>query len=138
YAGAHCPGSRWTCASTKHTVVQIAKRGGQNRFVCRSSKCVVVQLSGVSRGFFIAGRTSAATAAPKSNNATCIKTGSGATTGGGQSCLINQSGPGPNTAVVYENTNKVSGLVQSAQYTASITQQSSGSAGNTACVTQNI
>src|SRR5207253_2971824 len=28
YAGAHCPGTRWACASTKHTVVQIAKRGG--------------------------------------------------------------------------------------------------------------
>jgi hypothetical protein len=32
YAGAHCPGAHWTCASTRHTVVQIAKRGGQNRF----------------------------------------------------------------------------------------------------------
>src|SRR5215467_3314802 len=42
YAGAHCPGTRWTCASTKHTVVQIANRGGQNRFACRSSKCAVV------------------------------------------------------------------------------------------------
>src|SRR5205823_1372385 len=31
YAGARCPGTRWTCASTRHTVVQIAKRGGQNR-----------------------------------------------------------------------------------------------------------
>src|SRR6059058_2775299 len=36
YAGAHCPGARWTCASTRHTVVQIAKQGGQNRFVCKS------------------------------------------------------------------------------------------------------
>ncbi len=34
YAGAHCPGKHWTCAGTKHTVVQIAKRGGQNRFAC--------------------------------------------------------------------------------------------------------
>src|SRR5690348_5188523 len=107
YAGRHCPGSRWTCARTKHTVVQIAKRGGQNRFVCRSSKCVVVQLSGVSRGVYIAGRTLAATTASKGNSATCIKTGSGATTGGGQSCVISQtSGPGPNTAVVYQNTSK--------------------------------
>ena len=70
-----------------------------------------------------------------------MKTGSGATTGGGQTCTINQSGSGPNTAGIYENTNKVSGLVQSAQYTATITQQSSGSGAagnNTACVTQNI
>ena len=34
YAGAHCPGKGWTCAGTKHTVVQIAKRGGLNRFAC--------------------------------------------------------------------------------------------------------
>ncbi len=34
YAGAHCPGKGWTCAGTRHTVVQIAKRGGQNRFAC--------------------------------------------------------------------------------------------------------
>jgi hypothetical protein len=39
---------------------------------------------------------------------------------------------------VYENTQKVSGLVQSAQYTASITQQSTGANGNEACVTQSI
>jgi hypothetical protein len=39
---------------------------------------------------------------------------------------------------VYENTQKVSGLVQSAQYTASIKQQSTGSNNNTACVTQAI
>ena len=32
YAGAHCPGKHWTCAGTRHTVVQIAKQGGQNRF----------------------------------------------------------------------------------------------------------
>ena len=48
YAGARCPGKHWACASTKHTVVQIAKPGGQNRFVCRSNHCVVVQISGVS------------------------------------------------------------------------------------------
>src|SRR6186997_1519820 len=69
YAGVRCPGSGWTCASTKHTVVQIAKRGGQNRFACRSSKCVVVQLSGVSRGVYIGGRTLAATTASKGNSA---------------------------------------------------------------------
>ena len=60
YAGAHCPGTHWTCASTKHTVVQIAKQGGQNRFVCRSSKCVVVQISGASHGVYLSGRISAA------------------------------------------------------------------------------
>jgi hypothetical protein len=141
YAGAHCPGKHWTCAGTRHTVVQIARRGGQNRFMCRSSKCVVVQLAGVSHGVYIASRSLASTAAPagKGNSAVCIKMGSGATTGSGQSCVISQSGSGPNTAVVYENTMKVSGLTQSAQYTALITQVvSSGSNGNTACVTQNI
>src|SRR5205807_10557434 len=63
YAGAHCPGTRWTCASTRHTVVQIAKRSGQNRFLCRSSKCAVVQFSGVLRGVYIGRRRLASTAA---------------------------------------------------------------------------
>lgn len=140
YAGAHCPGTEWTCASTKHTVVQIAKRGGKNRFACRSAHCVVVQISGVSRGVYLSGRMLAsAAAAPKGGStATCVKTGSGATTGTGQSCVISQTGSGPNTAGVYENTSKVSGLVQSAAYTASITQQSSGANLNQACVTQAI
>jgi hypothetical protein len=139
YAGAHCPGARWTCASTKHTVVQIAKRGGQNRFMCRSSKCVVVQFTGTARGVYMARPQAAGAPSkpPGDNNATCVKTGSGATTGGGQTCVITQSGTGKNTAGVYENTMKVSGLVQTAQYAATITQTSSGS-GNTACVTQNI
>jgi hypothetical protein len=142
YAGPNCPGKRWTCASTKHTVVQIAKRGGRNRFVCKSSKCVVVQISGASQGVYASGgRWLASTAAPNKgggNSGVCVKTGSGATTGGGQTCTISQVGSGPNTAVIYENTQKVSGLTQTAQYTATITQQSSGSAANTACVTQNI
>src|SRR5690349_14590541 len=52
YAGARCPGTGWTCASTRHTVVQIAKPGGRNRFVCKSSKCAVVQISGVAHGVY--------------------------------------------------------------------------------------
>ena len=44
--GRSLPGKHWTCAGTKHTVVQIAKRGGQNRFACRAAKCVVVQFGG--------------------------------------------------------------------------------------------
>ena len=140
YAGAHCPGRGWTCASTRHTVVQISKQGGSNRFVCRSARCVVVQLSGVSHGVYIRGRKLASSSkggGGGGSTATCVKTGSGATTGSGQTCTISQSGSGQNTAGVYENTQKVSGLVQTAQYTASITQQSSGP-GNIACVTQNI
>jgi hypothetical protein len=140
YAGPNCPGKHWTCAGTRHTVVQIAKRGGQNRFVCKSSKCVVVQISGASHGVYASGGRLASTAAPNrggGNSGVCVKTGSGATTGTGQTCTINQSGPGLNTAGVYENTQKVSGLTQNAQYNATITQQSSG-AGNTACVTQII
>jgi hypothetical protein len=139
YAGARCPGSAWTCASTKHTVVQIAKPGGQNRFVCRSNKCVVVQISGRKHGVYRAGRqVAAAPTKPTGSTATCVKTGSGATTGSGQTCTITQTGSGPNLAGVYENTQKVSGLVQTAQYAAMINQTSSGSNRNTACVTQNI
>jgi hypothetical protein len=143
YAGARCPGTRWTCARTRHTVVQIAKPGGQNRFMCRSSHCVVVQISGTEHGVYMAGRQGAAAPTkPSGNNtAACVKTGSGATTGTGQSCAISQTGSGLNTAGVYENTQKISGLTQTAQYTASITQVSTGtttSTGNKACVTQNI
>ena len=36
YAGAHCPGTGWTCARTRHTVVHIAKRGGPNPILCKS------------------------------------------------------------------------------------------------------
>ena len=137
YAGAHCPGKAWSCVTSfRHTVVQISKRGGQNRAVCRSSHCVVVQISGVSRGVYVSGRQLAGKGG--GSTASCVKSGSGATTGTGQFCTISQLGTGPNTAGVYENTQKVSGLVQTAQYTALITQQSSGSNPNTACVTQII
>jgi hypothetical protein len=143
YAGARCPGEQWTCASTKHTVVQIAKPGGQNRFVCRRSHCAVVQISGVAHGVYMSGRQSPLAAAPSKpgggNAAACVKTGSGATTGTGQSCAISQvGGSGPNVAGVYENTQKVSGLTQAAQYTAVITQQATGLNQNQACVTQLI
>jgi hypothetical protein len=142
YAGPNCPGKRWTCASTKHTVVQIAKRGGQNRFVCKSSKCVVVQISGTSHGVYVSGRRLASTAAPNKgggNSGVCLKNGSGSPTGTGQTCTIIQSGSGPNTAVVWENSQKVAGLTTSLTFTATITQTATGtSQGNTACVTQNI
>src|SRR5438309_2803253 len=52
YAGSRCPGEGWTCASTKHTVVQIARAGGTNRFLCKRAKCAVVQFLGVSRGVY--------------------------------------------------------------------------------------
>jgi hypothetical protein len=136
YAGPRCPGKRWTCAKSRHTVVQIAQRGGQNRFVCRSSRCVVVQFAGTLRGRYIVGRSSESTAAPtKPNKATCIRT-----TGLGASCSITQmSATADNQAVIYENAGKITGLTQTASYTASITQQANGSANtNTACVTQAI
>jgi hypothetical protein len=129
YAGVRCPGTRWTCASTRHTVVQIAKRGGQNRFVCRSSRCVVVQFAGVSHGVYIR-RLASTAAANKGNTATCIKT-----RGLGASCSITQSGGG--TAIVWEDAGKKTGLTQTALYTASITQ-TSGSVNNLACVHQGI
>jgi hypothetical protein len=138
YAGARCPGRGWTCASTKHTVVQIAKLGGQNRFVCKSSKCAVVQISGLAHGVYLSGPHLAGKGGG-GNSGVCVKTGSAATTGTGQSCTINQSGTGSNTAVVYENSLKVSGLMASAAYTAVINQTATdGTHGNKACVTQNI
>ena len=86
YAGAGCPGAGWACSSTTHPVVQIAGAGGRNRFSCTTARCSVVQVSvGPSKP------------PPIPNTATCIKT-----TGLTQSCTINQSGPGPNMAVVYD------------------------------------
>jgi hypothetical protein len=141
YAGPNCPGKRWTCANTMHTVVQIAQRGGENRVVCRATKCVVLQFSGISHGFYSPGRQFASTAAPTGggNSSVCLKNGSGSPSGSGQSCTITQSGPGPNTAVVWENSQKVAGLANSLTFTAVITQTATGaSQGNKACVTQNI
>jgi hypothetical protein len=139
YAGAHCPGKGWTCAGTRHTVVQIAKRGGLNRFDCRTAKCAVVQLGGASRGLRLlaAGRASSALPPPV-NTALCAKT-----TGITQSCVINQpNATGTNKAVVWMVTPKLTGLTQSATYSASITQGplSAGSSSNTnlACVTQAV
>ena len=111
YAGARCPGKGWTCASTKHTVVQIAKPGGRNRFVCESSKCVVVQVSGVARGVYVSGRRLAPKAAVANggSSAACVKTGSANGNASGQTCTITQSGSGPNTAVVYQNSQKSRG-----------------------------
>ena len=42
YAGARCPGKRWTCTHTTHTVVQIAAAGGKNMFSCLAARCAVV------------------------------------------------------------------------------------------------
>jgi hypothetical protein len=138
YAGARCPGKHWACASTKHTVVQITGHGGKNRFACTRSHCTVVQISGVSHGVYVFGRQLAAKGSG-GNSGSCVKTGSGATTGTGQSCTILQSGSGSNTAAVYENSMKVSGLLAAAAYTASITQTATGAtSGNQACVLQGI
>jgi len=140
YAGAHCPGKHWTCASTKHTVVQIAKRGGQNRYACTTAKCSVVQFGGASRALR-AGRAVATTVLPTPvNNASCVKI-----TGITQSCVINQTNPvnatGTNKAVVWMVTPKLTGLTQSANYTASITQgptSGSSSVWNLSCVKQSV
>lgn len=135
YAGAHCPGKGWTCAGTRHTVVQIAKRGGLNRFACGTAKCAVVQFGGASRGLKFAGRA-APKPPPPPNTALCVKT-----TGITQSCVINQpNATGTNKAVVWMVTPKLTGLTQSAIYTASITQGPASATGssnnNLACVTQ--
>jgi hypothetical protein len=130
YAGPKCPGAGWTCTRATHPVVQIAAAGGRNMFVCTTARCAVVQLTG--RRAATSGR-SLAVSAPRKNRAVCIKT-----TGLTQSCSISQSSAtASNTAVVYENAGKASGLTQTASYSASITQQATGSSNtNTACVFQ--
>jgi len=129
YAGPRCPGRRWTCTETTHPVVQIATAGGRNRFLCRTARCAVVQLTRRAA----TTRLSLAAFAAKPNKAVCIKT-----MGLTQSCSISQSSAtASNTAVVYENAGKFSGLTQTASYSASITQQATGSSNtNTACVYQ--
>jgi hypothetical protein len=137
YAGRQCPGKGWTCAGTRHTVVQIAKRGGLNRFACGTAKCAVVQFGSASRGLKTASRASSPKPPPP-NFATCVKT-----TGITQSCVINQpNASGQNKAVVWMVTPKVTGLTQSSNYSASITQgptsiaSGSSSNSNLACVRQ--
>jgi hypothetical protein len=116
YAGARCPGKRWTCTSTSHPVVQVAAPGGQNYFDCTSAICAVVQV---------------AEAPSPPNIARCIRT-----TGITQSCSITQSSTdADNQAIIVEIATKMSGLTQNAVQTAQIAQ-TAGSGANTACVLQ--
>jgi hypothetical protein len=64
------------------------------------------------------------------STAKCVRT-----TGITQSCSITQNGTGPNTAIVYMDATKLTGLTQSASQTAQIVQTAGGGA-NTACVFQ--
>jgi hypothetical protein len=129
YAGPRCPGGRWACTKATHPVVQIAVAGGRNRFLCKTARCAVVQLTGRAA----TTRLSLAAPAAKPNKAVCIKT-----MGLTQSCSISQSSAtADNTAVVYQNAGKLSGLTQTASSSASITQRATGSSNkNTACVLQ--
>jgi hypothetical protein len=132
YAGPSCPGTRWTCTSTAHPVVQLATTGGKNTFLCTTGRCVVVQrtVKATSRN---AGRTLAVATA--TNTARCVRT-----TGVTQSCSISQGNANSddnNEAIVYESATKASGLMQTASSTASITQTARGGA-NRACVYQAI
>ena len=139
YAGAHCPGGAWACAKTRHTVVQIAKRGGVNRFVCSTARCAVVQFAGTSHGVYIAGRQLQSTAAATPNNtAKCVINTTAQIQL--QACLILQvSSTANNVAIVYEHANGPSGLTQSASLNASITQRATGASNsNTACVNQGV
>ena len=135
YAGRGCLGKDWSCANTRHAVVQIAPRGGQNRFVCGTSKCVVVQLVGVSGGTYALGRTLQSTAATATNTAKCVYT-----SGFVQLCAIIQlSSSANNVAVVYQQENSSSGLTQAAASGAAIIQRATGASNtNTACVYQAI
>jgi hypothetical protein len=127
YAGANCPGKGWSCTSTAHPVIQVASAGGSNTFQCATASCAVVQVS-----------TAPSKPGPSPNTATCIKT-----TGLTQSCSINQSSAtADNTAIVVEGQvagAKMSGLTQTASYSAQITQRATGTANkNKACVLQTV
>jgi hypothetical protein len=118
YAGPNCPGKRWRCTSTKHVVVQVAATGGKNMYSCTGSNCAVIQV---------------AAAPTATNTAKCIKT-----TGLAGTCTINQSSTSANNvAIVLQVAAKMSGLTQSATYSAQITQRTTGAgAFNKACVLQ--
>jgi hypothetical protein len=120
YAGAHCPGKGWSCTSTKRAVVQVAAAGGKNTYSCTGSSCAVIQV---------------AAAPTATNTAKCIKT-----TGLSQTCTINQSSTSANNvAIVLQTASKMSGLTQSATYSAQITQRTTGaSAFNKTCVRQQV
>jgi hypothetical protein len=129
YAGPSCPGASWSCTSTAHPVVQVARRGGKNRFLCTTGSCAVVQAT------TSANKARSLTAALVTNTAKCIKT-----TGVTQACSISQTNAtADNVAIVVEITTKASGLTQTASHTAQITQQATGASNsNTACVLQDV
>jgi len=133
YAGPNCPGAGWACTSTAHPVVQITAAGGRNTFFCTTGSCAVVQAT--RSGTATKTRSLTALALAPANKAACVKT-----TGLSQSCTINQtSASADNTAIVFENVPKSSGLTQTASATAQITQRATGATNsNTACVNQNI
>jgi hypothetical protein len=138
YAGAHCPGKGWTCAGTRHTVVQIAKPGGQNRFACRTAKCAVVQLGSATPALRLHAAPKPPPPPPPGNTATCFKT-----TGTSSSCTINQpNSTGANTAIVWMAPPMFTGFPETLNFSVSITQGPT-SAGisdnnNLACVRQVI
>jgi hypothetical protein len=116
YAGARCPGKRWTCTSTSRPVVQLAAAGGKNSFQCTTASCAVVQV---------------AEAATVTNVARCIRT-----TGITQACSITQSSTDANNqAIIVEIATKMSGLTQNASQTAQIVQ-TADTGSNQACVLQ--
>src|SRR5262249_18345518 len=119
------------------TVVQIAKRGGQNRFACGTAKCVVVQFGSLARGRHADAYAASAALPTPVNTASCVKT-----TGVTQSFVINQPhATGTNKAVVLMDTGKLTGLTASAKYPASITQgpaPGKSSNWNLACVHQSV
>jgi hypothetical protein len=121
YAGAHCPGKGWSCTSTTHPVVQVARTGGRNTFRCSNASCAVVQV--------------APAAAAGTNTARCIEI-----PGLTQSCTINQSSASQNNvAVIYQAAVGVLNPTQRASLTAAITQRATGSSNtNTACVSQSV
>lgn len=119
YAGARCPGKGWTCTSTRHAVVQVARPGGKNTFACATKKCSVIQF---------------ATATAATNTARCINT-----SGVVQACLIIQSSSSANNQAIVVQTANVSGLTQAALLGADIRQRATGASNsNKACVLQTV
>jgi hypothetical protein len=132
YAGPNCPGAGWNCSSAVGLVLQIARDGGQNQFVCTPATrrvsptedphtCVIVQTG------------------PGSNVAQCVERTSA--NPAEQLCDITQTSTGGNNRAfvlqVVEQVEDNADVSQQVVQTARISQTSEGGS-NLASVVQSV
>jgi len=124
YAGAKCPGKRWTCT----TATRVFQASSDNVFQCTASSGSISQSNGGGSQSCVITQTGSGT-----NTATCTEHTDSATAT--QYCSITQSGRS-NTANVNQQ-NGSNGTTQSGSQTAIVTQ-TNGAVANKATITQTI